>query len=70
MLLPSSLQQEAAIRQIKRHNDGREKPNQLRVNYVFAGHNHGGQVRLPGYVPYLPNKSGRYVNGWYNQGPP
>ena len=30
-----------------------------------AGHTHGGQVRLPGFTPYLPVGSGRFVADWY-----
>ena len=32
---------------------------------LLAGHTHGGQVRLPGWVPYTPPGSGRFVEGWY-----
>ena len=32
---------------------------------LLAGHTHGGQVRLPGWTPYTPPGSGRFVEGWY-----
>lgn len=38
-------------------------------NIVFAGHTHGGQVRLPFLPPlWLPAGSGPYVKGWYTTG--
>lgn len=37
-----------------------------RVPLVLAGHTHGGQVRFP-LIPtfWLPNGSGRFLEGWY-----
>ena len=32
---------------------------------IMSGHTHGGQLRLPGYTPYTPYGSGRFVEGWY-----
>lgn len=32
---------------------------------LLSGHTHGGQIRLPGWTPYTPPGSGRYVSGWY-----
>lgn len=32
---------------------------------LLAGHTHGGQIRLPGWIPSLPLGSGAYVEGWY-----
>lgn len=32
---------------------------------LLAGHTHGGQIRLPGWVPYTPVGSGRFIEGWY-----
>lgn len=35
---------------------------------LLAGHTHGGQIRLPGWIPSLPLGSGDYVEGWYREG--
>jgi predicted MPP superfamily phosphohydrolase len=32
---------------------------------ILSGHTHGGQIRLPGWVPYKPTGSGRFLEGWY-----
>ncbi len=36
---------------------------------MLAGHTHGGQLALFGWAPYTPPGSGRYVAGWYRDGP-
>lgn len=67
LLVHSPLQQEEALADMKRINKERPKEEGLNISYIFAGHNHGGQVRFLGYTPVLPEMSGNYVNGWYNQ---
>ncbi|MFD3000651.1 metallophosphoesterase [Pontibacter toksunensis] len=70
LLVHSPLQQEAVKEKITQINRERSAADQLNIRYVFAGHTHGGQIRLPGYVPVLPGMSGDYVNGWYNDSAP
>jgi len=36
---------------------------------VLSGHTHGGQICVGGWAPVLPMGSGRYVAGWYTDGP-
>ena len=66
LLVHSPLQQEVALKAIEKINAGRTESRQVSLQYIFAGHTHGGQVRLPHYVPFLPKKAGDYVSGWYN----
>lgn len=35
------------------------------VDFILSGHTHGGQINLFGYIPFLPEGSGKYVKGWY-----
>jgi predicted MPP superfamily phosphohydrolase len=67
LLIHSPKQQEKVKKQLKKINEQRDEDRQLNIQYIFAGHNHGGQVRLFGYAPVMPNKSGKYMNGWYNK---
>ncbi|MER2999274.1 metallophosphoesterase [Pontibacter populi] len=70
LLIHSPRHWDRAIRVIKQVNQSREPDQQLRFKYAFAGHTHGGQVRLPFWVPVLPPRSGNYVQGWYKESPP
>lgn len=39
-----------------------------KVDLAFAGHTHGGQVRIPFVKPFwLPKGSGPYLEGWYEE---
>ncbi|AHM59684.1 metallophosphoesterase [Flammeovirgaceae bacterium 311] len=70
LLLHSPLQQEPVLARLDELNQSRKPAEQLNISYIFAGHNHGGQVRFLNLVPKLPRMSGPYVNGWYNQQQP
>ncbi|MCU0445922.1 MAG: metallophosphoesterase [Microscillaceae bacterium] len=43
---------------------------QPKIDLIIAGHTHGGQINLAGYVPFLPQGSGRFVAGWYKASEP
>ncbi|MDB5193744.1 MAG: metallophosphoesterase [Segetibacter sp.] len=70
MLVHSPLQQELVLRQLQLINARRPPVNKLNIQYIFAGHNHGGQVRFGSYVPVLPKGAGNYIDGWYNDRKP
>lgn len=70
LLVHSPLQHEVALKEMHRINAQRTAGRQLNIQYIFAGHTHGGQVRWKGFVPVLPKKSGGYINGWYNKEKP
>jgi predicted MPP superfamily phosphohydrolase len=63
-------QQEDVLRQLPGINAGRPPDQQLRVEYLLAGHTHGGQITCFGFAPYLPRQSGKYIKGWFNGQPP
>lgn len=70
LLVHSPLQQEEVLREVQKINGQRTADSQLTLQYIFAGHTHGGQIRLSKLVPFLPEGAGGYVNGWYNNEKP
>lgn len=70
LLIHSPLQQETILQEMKKINALRPEESKLNIQYIFAGHNHGGQVCILGYAPILPAKAGNYLKGWYNDQPP
>jgi predicted MPP superfamily phosphohydrolase len=42
--------------------------DKLPIDFILAGHTHGGQVNLFGLVLFKPQGSGRYLKGWYQDG--
>lgn len=70
-LIHSPLQQEKLLKAIEDHNASRNEDEKLNIQYIFSGHNHGGQVTFFGMlIPYLPEMSGDYIKGWYNKQKP
>ncbi|MCE1245242.1 MAG: metallophosphoesterase [Firmicutes bacterium] len=47
-----------------------EEASKLDIDYIFAGHTHGGQVRIPFVgAMYIPSKFGRkFDKGWFTWG--
>lgn len=43
-----------------------KKSHSVKVDMVFSGHTHGGQIQILGFAPVLPPGSGKYVSGLYN----
>ncbi len=37
------------------------------IDLVLSGHTHGGQINFFGYIPFIPEGSGKYVKGWYHK---
>ncbi|KQC01308.1 metallophosphoesterase [Pedobacter sp. Hv1] len=44
--------------------------NNMKVDFILSGHTHGGQFNFFGFIPFLPQGSGKYVKGWYNDNIP
>jgi predicted MPP superfamily phosphohydrolase len=71
VMIHSPLQQEKLQAELAQINACRPEDEKLNISYIFAGHNHGGQVTFFGlFAPYLPKKAGNYLKGWYNQQKP
>ena len=70
LLIHSPLQQERILAELKETNLSRRVEDKLNIQYIFAGHNHGGQVCIFGFAPILPKYAGKYLKGWYNKEPP
>lgn len=70
LLIHSPKQQEMVLEEVAKLNRERTAGQQIDLQYLFAGHTHGGQVRWKGFVPVLPEESGGYVDGWYNKEKP
>ena len=70
LLVHSPLQQERVLKELEKLNQERSADRQLNLQYIFAGHTHGGQVRLFNYLPVPPRGAGRYLQGWYNSRKP
>lgn len=70
LLVHSPQQLEKVLQEVQRINAQRTPSRQLTLQYIFAGHTHGGQVRLGEFIPVLPQKAGGYVNGWYSSQKP
>ncbi|MBX7227479.1 MAG: metallophosphoesterase [Chitinophagales bacterium] len=49
------------------YNDTITQNKHRNIDLILSGHTHGGQVSLLGYVPFLPQGSGKYLKGWYEQ---
>ena len=47
-----------------------KKVNNIKTDFILSGHTHGGQINLFGYIPFLPQGSGRYLKGWYDDNLP
>lgn len=70
ILIHSPKHQEKIKDEINKLNETRLEEDKLNIFGFFAGHNHGGQVKIGDYVPYLPPKAGDYLEGWYNKKKP
>ncbi|MCW3115270.1 MAG: metallophosphoesterase [Segetibacter sp.] len=70
LLVHSPLQQETILKEIIEINKSRPEDEKLNIQYIFAGHNHGGQLCIFGFAPIRPKMAGNYLNGWYNKKAP
>jgi uncharacterized protein len=44
--------------------------SQFQPQMMLSGHTHGGQIRFFSFAPALPQGSGKYINGWYDDRAP
>lgn len=42
-----------------------EMNDNFNIDLILSGHTHGGQINLMGFVPFVPDGSGRYLSGFY-----
>lgn len=42
----------------------------INVDFILSGHTHGGQINIFGFIPFLPQGSGKYIKGWYKDNIP
>ena len=38
-----------------------------KIHLSFAGHSHGGQIKIPFLKPILPEGVGKYIEGWFKK---
>ena len=57
-------------KEMKRINKQRAEYKRLKIDYVFSGHSHGGQINMFGFTPFLPPGVGNYIKGWYKNSLP
>lgn len=51
------------------HSPALFKSIKSKSNLAFAGHSHGGQIRIPFIGPlWTPEGTGRYQSGWFEEG--
>ena len=70
LLVHSPLQQEMVLKEVEKLNAVRTIGSRIDLQYIFAGHTHGGQVRAFNYMPAPPHHAGHYLKGWYNNSKP
>lgn len=67
LLIHNPSQQEGVLKELETINSIRAVSDKIHISYIFAGHNHGGQVRFKTFVPFLPERDLPYLQGWFNK---